>query len=69
MTIVDDAEARWRRSTRCSANSAACVEVAHLDRAVGIRDSKDAESPVLAFGPTAWSAFVSGLRTGTFGPA
>lgn len=32
---------------------------------VRVRDSKQAASPVLVFGPAAWSAFVDGLRNGT----
>lgn len=53
----------WRRSSPCS--SAACVEVATTPAGAWVRDSKDRRSPVLTFGPGAWTAFLDGLRAGT----
>ena len=57
--------AAWRKSTR-SAYNGNCVELAGLTRAVGVRDSKNPEQPVLLVAPTAWNAFGSGLRAGRF---
>nr|WP_234361961.1 DUF397 domain-containing protein [Plantactinospora sp. BB1] len=55
-------EPRWRKSSRSNAGSAECVEVADdLGGAVGVRDSKDPDGPVLAFAPVAWRAFVAGV--------
>jgi hypothetical protein len=52
----------WCKSTYSMANGH-CVEVAHLPgSAVGVRDSKDADGPVLVFGPDAWSTFLNGIR-------
>ncbi|MBE1486558.1 DUF397 domain-containing protein [Plantactinospora soyae] len=49
----------WRKSSRSSANQGDCVEVAgNLPGRVLVRDSKDRQGPVLAFGPGAWRAFV-----------
>ena len=55
----DRYRAVWRRSTR-SNGGGACVEVAVVDRVVGVRDSKDPAGPVLVFGSAAWTAFVAG---------
>ncbi|MFG3697411.1 DUF397 domain-containing protein [Micromonospora sp. NPDC049460] len=58
--------ARWRKSTRSDNGGASCVEVAdNLPGVVLVRDSKDRSGPVLSFGPTAWSRFVTGVVDGT----
>lgn len=57
---------RWFKSSRSDAQGAQCVEVAQLPDAVGVRDSKDQDGPVLAFGPDAWRGFVSGVKSGEF---
>jgi len=46
----------WRKSTRSGGNG--CVEVLLDPRAVGIRDSKDANSPEIFVDAAAWRAFV-----------
>lgn len=63
-----DVSGAWFRSTRCGAESS-CVEVAFLaDGHVGIRDSKLPEdSPHLAVDPSAWRAFLRGVKAGEFG--
>lgn len=38
---MDVTKATWRKSSRSSGNGGACVELAGLNRNVGIRDSKD----------------------------
>ncbi|MDG4793359.1 DUF397 domain-containing protein [Micromonospora sp. WMMD1082] len=56
--------ARWRTSTRSGTNGGDCVEVAdNLPGVVGVRDSKDPTGPALTVPPTAWSAFITALRT------
>ncbi|TCB97131.1 DUF397 domain-containing protein [Micromonospora zingiberis] len=58
--MADLTGADWRKSTRSSSNGGDCVEVAdNLAGVVGVRDSKDPSGPALAFGPTAWRAFVA----------
>lgn len=57
---MDLTGARWRKSTRSGPDGGNCVEVAdNLPGVVAVRDSKDPNGPVLAFGPDAWHAFVT----------
>lgn len=49
--------ARWRKSS-WSTDQANCVEVAFAGPAVGVRDSKHTEGPVLAFPAGNWAAFL-----------
>ena len=62
--ISDFSNAVWHKSARSGA--ACCVEVATLERVVGIRDSKDREGPFLVFRFDEWSAFLAGVRDGEF---
>ncbi|MGV9211801.1 DUF397 domain-containing protein [Micromonospora sp. RB23] len=56
---MDLTGAVWRTSTRSDNGGATCVEVAtNLSHLVGVRDSKDRHGPVLAFTPSAWTAFI-----------
>jgi hypothetical protein len=54
----------WRRSTR-SQDSGNCVEVAAGVPAgqVAIRDSKDADGPMLAVTASEWRTFLAAIRT------
>lgn len=50
-----------------SNGSGTCVEVAFTaDGGVAVRDSKDAQSPVLTFNAAEWHAFVAGAKHGEF---
>jgi hypothetical protein len=57
-------EPRWRRARRCG--TGACVEFAVLGGSYGLRDSKDPESPVLAFDRAGWKAFIVGVNADVF---
>lgn len=61
---TDFSDAIWRKSAYSMSSD--CVEVAILDRLIGVRDSKDREGPVLVFGLSEWNAFVAGVRDGEF---
>ena len=64
---VEVAQATWRKSSH-SGGSGNCVEVSDdLPAAVGVRDSKDPNGPVLVFTPGAWRAFVAGVKNSEFG--
>jgi Domain of unknown function (DUF397) len=54
----------WRKSSFCG--SSACVEVARSGDEFLLRDSKDADSPVLRFTTDEWAAFVAGVNAGEF---
>lgn len=58
----------WRKSSYSNGTGGECVEVADgFTRAVPVRDSKDADGPVLLHSVSGWSAFVSAVRDGHFG--
>lgn len=59
MSDIDLAEAVWRKSSFSSANGQ-CVEMASLDTAVAVRDSKAApHGPALVLTPRQWRDFVA----------
>lgn len=53
--IMDLSGATWRKSSHSGANGN-CVELAALPGAVGVRDSKDPDGPVLLLAPAALRA-------------
>jgi Domain of unknown function (DUF397) len=56
--------ADWRKPRR-SVNNGACFEARSGPGFIGVRDSKLADrSPVLAFSPAAWEAFVTRIKKG-----
>ncbi len=54
----DCVEIGWRTSSY-SGQGSACVEVAPAPAGVLVRDSKNADGPVLAVTTTAWRAFLT----------
>lgn len=54
----------WRKSTHSTANG--CVEVAFVDSRIAVRDSKQADGPVLWFNRVEWEAFIAGVRDREF---
>jgi hypothetical protein len=62
--MSDFSNAVWHKSARSGGTG--CVEVATLERVVGVRDSKDRKGPVLVFRFDEWNAFVAGVRDGEF---
>ncbi|WP_433259756.1 DUF397 domain-containing protein (plasmid) [Streptosporangium sp. CA-135522] len=62
---LDLSRAEWRTSSFSGSNGQ-CVQVAFLGEHVAVRDSKDAEGPVLVFTPGEWKAFAGGVRLGEF---
>ncbi|QNE76963.1 DUF397 domain-containing protein [Streptomyces finlayi] len=60
-TSAGDASAlEWFKSSYSSSSEGdSCVEVAAGHGTVYVRDSKELQGPQLAFGPGAWTGFVS----------
>ncbi len=63
---VDLRRAVWRKSSISGPYSDNCVEVAFVDEAIAVRDSKHPEGPVLLFTQAEWDAFVGGAKDGEF---
>ncbi|GAA0919556.1 DUF397 domain-containing protein [Virgisporangium aurantiacum] len=63
---VNLASAVWQKSTRSGPVSDNCVEIAFVDGAIAMRDSKHPEGPVLLFTAEEWDAFVEGAKDGEF---
>jgi hypothetical protein len=57
-------ELKWVRSSLCASN--ACVEVAHAEDRVLLRDSKQPAVAPLEFTTAEWAAFLAGARGGEF---
>jgi len=67
MITPDFTHAVWRKSTYSGDNAGACVEVAFLGTAVGLRDSKDkGNGATLIVNPGEWNAFLAEARDGEF---
>ena len=50
--------AEWRKSSHSGNPNGSCVEVAVSRERVGVRDSKNADGPRLAFPPATWRDFL-----------
>ncbi|MFE9744020.1 DUF397 domain-containing protein [Saccharothrix saharensis] len=57
MALRLPAGARWRKAAGSYENGS-CVEVAVTDTVTGVRDSKNADGPVLTFPADRWAAFL-----------
>lgn len=56
----------WHKASYSKENGG-CVEVGSVPGVIGVRDTKlGAASPILAFDPTEWAAFVRAVKDGEF---
>ncbi|MFE0376052.1 DUF397 domain-containing protein [Streptomyces inhibens] len=65
--VSDDflSAAAWRKSTYSNPDGGACLEVSDdFPALVPVRDSKDPHGPALAFEASAWSSFVTAVKSG-----
>ncbi|UMP06901.1 DUF397 domain-containing protein [Amycolatopsis sp. EV170708-02-1] len=55
----------WHKSSYSKENG--CVAVGSVPGVIGVRDTKlGAASPILAFDPAEWAAFILGVKDGEF---
>ncbi|MFA1540920.1 DUF397 domain-containing protein [Actinomadura monticuli] len=54
----------WRKSSRSGTEQNACVEVAHLETRVGVRDSKNPEGGHIAMGQAAFGDLLARVKSG-----
>ncbi|WP_433790329.1 DUF397 domain-containing protein [Actinoplanes sp. CA-252034] len=52
---MEDTTTAWRRSTFCASGS--CVEIAHVDGTIRLRDGKNPELPPVVFTLREWTGF------------
>jgi hypothetical protein len=56
-------ETAWFKSSYSNDTGGNCIEIADLTTQVGIRDSKKKTGPALVVPATAWSSFISLVRS------
>ena len=61
-SLIVDGRLEWRKSSHSIGNGD-CVEAASNGEIV-VRDSKDADGPILRYSVSAWQAFVADLKRG-----
>jgi hypothetical protein len=61
MTSLPRPEYTWKVSSRC--NNGSCVAVAPTPNGrIAVRDTKQADGPILSFSGDEWSAFIQQLK-------
>jgi Domain of unknown function (DUF397) len=60
----DSTRAVWRSAP--GETSGSRVEVAFVDKLIGLRNGADPDSPILVFTQDEWDAFVAGAKDGEF---
>lgn len=63
MPSSDLSRALWRKSSSSGETGDNCVELAVVDRLIGVRDSKDPTGPILFFEPQEWASFVEQVKS------
>jgi Domain of unknown function (DUF397) len=60
---MNDQNVHWRKSSY-SGSQGDCVETARVPDGIVVRDSKDANGPVLRFTADEWWSFVAAVKAG-----
>jgi hypothetical protein len=58
-------ETAWFKSSYSDGTGQNCLETAPLPTTIAVRDSKTPTGPALLLPPTAWTAFITHIRTPT----
>jgi hypothetical protein len=66
VSTLDPSSLRWRKSTKSGSEGGTCVEVAGTNEEIAVRDSKDPDGPMLAFGRVAFGALARDIRAGRY---
>jgi len=66
MKSISFRDREFRTSSFSGGDAGTCVEVAHREDVVAVRDSKDLDGPVLLFSAAEWAAFTKGVKAGEF---
>ncbi|MEU6002463.1 DUF397 domain-containing protein [Streptomyces sp. NPDC047197] len=53
---------QWRKSSHSNGSGGECVEVAAVEQAVIVRDSKRPDAPRVTVQPSTWSEFLTALQ-------
>lgn len=62
---IDLTTAQWFKSSKSGGNDS-CVEVAFVDEAIAVRDSKNPTGAALIYTRDEWDAFLAGCKDGEF---
>ncbi|MFJ9146928.1 DUF397 domain-containing protein [Streptomyces sp. NPDC102270] len=57
---------QWFKSSYSGGSGTECVEATHVGSDALVRDSKQADSPIVTFTGHAWQAFIQGLNRRAF---
>ncbi|MCZ1008255.1 DUF397 domain-containing protein [Streptomyces lydicus] len=64
MRAIDLSTVTWRKSTYSNPDGGQCIEVSDdLPALVPVRDSKHPQEPALLFSASAWSSFVTAVKS------
>lgn len=63
---ADYSGAVWRKSSRSGSQGGNCVEVAILDQATAVRDSKNPQDGAIVISARAWQAFLESVKNAEF---
>ncbi|GAA2091839.1 DUF397 domain-containing protein [Actinomadura alba] len=64
--MKDVSAVQWRKSSHSGGDGGQCVEVASLDPAIAVQDSKNPGGAKLTFDAASWRAFVHRVKASEY---
>lgn len=61
--MEDQIKKGWRKSSYSGNGGGDCVEVAHIQGGIVVRDTKDRTGPMLGFAPETWRSFTDRVKS------